>query len=209
MDIILLERIEKLGALGDVVTVKDGYARNFLLPQHKALRATAANKKVFEARRAVLEAENEKKKEEAQGQLSSLEGVQIVLIRSASETGQLYGSVSTRDIAKEAAATGAHVTRNHVQLDKPIKMLGLYDVKVRLHPEVTTTIEVIVARSDDEADRIKQGENIYATEEDEIVEDDLDVFESDVAAASLQDGEEGEAAPAEGADVAEDETPAS
>lgn len=200
MDIILLERIEKLGALGDVVTVKDGYARNFLLPQRKAMRATAENKKVFEARRAVLEAENEKKKTDAEGLLGSLDGSQFVLIRSASESGQLYGSVSTRDIAKMASETGASVTRNQVQLDDPIKTLGLFPVKIRLHAEVLASVEVIVARSADEADRIKQGENIYANEEDEPEEDDLDVFESDVAAASLQENADGEPA-ADGAEA--------
>ncbi len=199
MQVILLERIEKLGALGDVVNVKPGYARNYLLPREKALRATEANKKLFEARRAQIEADNEKKKTDAQGLLGDVDGKQFVLIRSASEAGQLYGSVSTRDIAKAASETGASVSRNQVQLDQPIKTLGLFEVRVHLHAEVVATVEIIVARSNDEADRIKAGENIYATEEEEIVEDDLDQFESDVAAASLAEGEDGEETTAEAA----------
>lgn len=205
MQVILLERIEKLGALGDIVNVKPGYARNYLLPREKALRATEANKKLFEARRAVIEADNEKKKTDAQGLLGDVDGKQFVLIRSASEAGQLYGSVSTRDIAKAATGAGASVSRNQVQLDQPIKTLGLFKVRVHLHAEVVATVEIIVARSNDEADRIKAGENIYAAEEDEIVEDDLDQFESDVAAASLAESEDGDAS-AKDADAEETET---
>lgn len=192
MQVILLERIEKLGALGDVVSVKPGYARNYLLPREKALRATEANKKLFEARRAQIEADNEKKKTDAEGLLGDVDGKQFVLIRSASEAGQLYGSVTTRDIAKAASETGASVARNQVRLDHPIKTLGLFEVRINLHAEVAATVEIIVARSNDEAERIAAGENIYATEEEEIVEDDLDQFESDVAAASLAEGEDGE-----------------
>ncbi|MEL6365118.1 MAG: 50S ribosomal protein L9 [Pseudomonadota bacterium] len=202
MQVILLERIEKLGALGDVVSVKPGYARNYLLPREKALRATEANKKLFEARRAQIEAENEKKKTDAEGVVGSLDGKQFVLIRSASESGQLYGSVSTRDIAKVASESGASVNRNQVQLDNPIKTLGLFPVKIRLHAEVAVGVEIIIARSADEAERIAAGENIYATEEDEPEEDDLDQFESDVAAASLLESE-GETAEGASADVEE------
>src|SRR6201996_2776575 len=135
MDVILLERVEKLGAIGDVVTVKNGYARNFLLPNKKALRANDANKKVFEANRAHLEAENAKKREQAVTESKDVDGKTVTLIRQASNTGQLYGSVSARDLAELLVADGAHVAKGQIVLDKPIKAIGLHEVRVTLHPE--------------------------------------------------------------------------
>jgi len=151
MDIILLERVEKLGNIGDIVTVKNGYARNFLLPNKKALRANAANKKVFDANRQQIEADNETKRTEAEAASGSIDGKQIVLIRASSASGQLYGSVSVRDIveALNADGKGTVVEKSMVILEKPIKTLGVFDVRVRLHPEVSVNIQANVARSDD------------------------------------------------------------
>ena len=160
MDIILLERVEKLGAIGDVVTVKDGYARNFLLPNKKALRANDANRKVFEANRAKIEADNASRREEAKAASGNVEGKQIVLIRAASQTGQLYGSVSVKDIVDGLNAQDAKVAKSMIVLERPIKTLGLFDVKVVLHPEVSVTVQVNVARSDDEAELQKDGVNV-------------------------------------------------
>lgn len=151
MDIILLERIEKLGKIGDVVKVKPGYARNFLLPQRKALRATKANLEYFETQRVRLEALNEERLKEASATGSKLEGLTVTLVRQASETGQLYGSASARDIAEAIAATGHPVERRMVQLDHPIKMLGLHPVRIALHPERIVTVTLNVARSPEEA----------------------------------------------------------
>ena len=164
MDIILLERVEKLGSIGDIVTVKTGYARNFLLPNKKALRANAANKKVFEANRQQIEADNEAKRKEAEAASGSIEGKQIVLIRASSASGQLYGSVSVRDIVEALNADGKSsvVEKSMVILEKPIKTLGVFDVRVRLHPEVNVTIQANVARSDDEADLQKDGVDVIA-----------------------------------------------
>ncbi len=163
MQVILLERVESLGALGDEVKVRDGYARNFLLPQKKALRATEANRKVFEARRAELEARNAEAKAAAEKASGKIDGTSYVLIRQAGEAGQLYGSVSSRDIADEIAKAGGKIDRNAVVLDKPIKTIGVYDVRVRLHAEVNATVKVNVARSADEADRQARGENVIAS----------------------------------------------
>ncbi len=151
MDVILLERIEKLGKIGDVVKVKAGYARNYLLPEKKALRATKANRDYFETRRGELEALNEEKLKEAAGMSGGLDGLVVTLVRQASETGQLFGSASARDIAEALAAAGHMVERRMVQLDHPIKMLGLHPVRVALHPEVVVTVTVNVARSAEEA----------------------------------------------------------
>ena len=152
MQIILLERIEKLGSIGDVVTVKDGYARNFLLPNKKALRANEANRKVFEANRERIEAENLAKRDEAAKRAESVDGMQVVLIRASSNSGQLYGSVSVRDIADALNADGANVTKAMIILERPIKTLGVFPVKIALHPEVSVSVTVNVARSDDEAE---------------------------------------------------------
>jgi large subunit ribosomal protein L9 len=163
MEIILLERIEKLGAIGDVVTVKDGYARNFLLPNKKALRSNAANKKVFEANRAKIEADNAARRSDAEKAAEGVNGKQIVLIRQSSNAGQLYGSVAVRDIVEALHADGVtNVSKAMIVLERPIKTLGLFDVKVALHPEVVTTISVNVARSPDEADLQAQGVDVMA-----------------------------------------------
>jgi large subunit ribosomal protein L9 len=162
MDIILLERVEKLGSIGDIVTVKNGYARNFLLPNKKALRANAANKKIFEANRQQIEADNETKRKEAEAASGGIDGKQIVLIRASSASGQLYGSVSVRDIVEALTADGAEVEKSMIILEKPIKTLGVFDVRVRLHPEVNVTIQANVARSDDEADLQKDGIDVIA-----------------------------------------------
>ncbi len=171
MEIILLERIEKLGAIGDVVTVKDGYASNYLLPNKKALRSNNANKKVFEANRAKIEADNAARRSDAEKASEGVNGKQIVLIRQSSNAGQLYGSVAVRDIVEALHAEGiTNVTKAMVVLERPIKTLGLFDVKVALHPEVAVTIQVNVARSPDEADLQAQGVDVMA-----------DLFEKDEA----------------------------
>lgn len=162
MQVILLERVENLGAIGDEVKVRDGFARNFLLPQKKALRATDANRKVFEGRRAEIEAKNAEAKAAAEKAGGKVDGTSYVLIRQSGEAGQLYGSVSSRDIADEVVKAGAKIDRGSIVLDKPIKTIGVYDVRVRLHAEVSATIKVNVARSADEAERQAKGENVIA-----------------------------------------------
>lgn len=151
MDVILLERIEKLGQMGDVVKVKAGFARNYLLPQKKALRATKDNLTFFETQRKQLEAENIKHRDEAQKVADKLNGLKVVVIRSAGDTGQLYGSVSARDIAAAVTEAGFTIQRSQVVMERPVKSLGLFDLRVRLHPEVSATITANVARSEDEA----------------------------------------------------------
>ncbi len=188
MKVILLERLEGRGGLGDVITVKDGYARNFLLPRHKALRANAANLKVFEAQRAEIEARNAKAKEAAGRAGEKLDGTSYILIRQAGESGQLYGSVSGRDVAEAVNAEGGKVERAMVVLDKPIKTLGVHAVKVRLHPEVAVTVSINVARSQDEADRQARGENIVASQFEE------ERLAAEQAAADLLEGGAGQAA---------------
>ncbi|MCW1430137.1 50S ribosomal protein L9 [Novosphingobium sp. JCM 18896] len=162
MQIILLERIEKLGSIGDVVTVKDGYARNYLLPNKKALRSNAANLKVFEANRAKIEADNAARRGEAEKAGTSVEGMSIVLIRASSNSGQLYGSVSVRDIVEGLNEQGANVTKAMIVLERPIKTIGVFDVRVQLHPEVSVQVKVNVARSPDEADLQAQGVDVMA-----------------------------------------------
>jgi large subunit ribosomal protein L9 len=196
MDIILLERVEKLGAIGDVVTVKDGYARNFLLPNKKALRANDANRKVFEANRAKIEADNASRRDDAQKASGDVEGKQIVLIRAASQTGQLYGSVSVKDVVDGLNAQGAKVAKSMIVLERPIKTLGLFDVKVVLHPEVSVTVQVNVARSDDEAELQKDGINVL----DQMFEDE----QAEIAAEAIEAQVEAEAA-ADAAEAAEAE----
>ncbi|NIJ16753.1 50S ribosomal protein L9 [Sphingobium vermicomposti] len=171
MEIILLERIEKLGAIGDIVTVKDGYARNFLLPNKKALRSNNANKRVFEANRAKIEADNAARRGDAEQAAEGVNGKQIVLIRQSSNAGHLYGSVAVRDVVEALHADGVtNVTKAMVVLERPIKTLGVFDVKVALHPEVAVTITVNVARSPEEAELQAQGVNVMA-----------DLFEKDEA----------------------------
>ncbi len=162
MDVILLERVEKLGRIGDVVTVKSGYARNYLLPRGKALRATDANRAKFEADRAQIEADNAKRREQAQAQAQTMADVTVVLIRQASNAGALYGSVSARDVAEALAEAGHKVTRGQIILDRPIKSLGIVDVRVALHPEVSVTAKVNVARSPEEAELQAQGIDVTA-----------------------------------------------
>jgi large subunit ribosomal protein L9 len=172
MEVILLERVAKLGHMGETVRVKDGYARNFLLPRHKALRATEGNKKKFEESRADLEKRNAALKSDAETQSAKLDGQTYTLIRSAGETGQLYGSVSARDISDAInAAVKFAVHRNHVVLDHPIKMLGLHKLTVRLHPEVEAHVTVNVARSVEQAERQLKGEDLNVREETSM--DDL------------------------------------
>ena len=172
MQVILLERIGRLGQMGDVVTVKDGFARNFLLPQGKALRATDANRKHFETVRSQLEARNLELKSEAEGVSAKLNGKSFIVIRQAGDTGQLYGSVSTRDIADAVTQGGFSIERRHVMLDRPIKALGVHEVRVQLHGEVEPHITVNVARSPDEAARQARGEDVSrgATEAEEDAE---------------------------------------
>lgn len=175
MEVVLLERIEKLGQMGDVVQVKDGFARNFLLPRGKALRANKQNLARFEAERAQLEARNLEAKKEAEAVDGKLGGFSIVIIRQAGETGQLYGSVSTRDIAVSLTEGGFSIERAQVELAAPIKTLGLYDVAVKLHPEVKSTIVVNVARTEEEAEAQARGEDVTALNDDD--EDELDASE--------------------------------
>ncbi len=164
MKVVLLERVSNLGAIGDVVSVKDGFARNFLLPRAKALRATGANLKVFEAQRDQIEARNAENKAVAERAGSKLDGVTYVLIRQAGESGQLYGSVSGRDVGDAIEAEGGRVERNQVVLDRPIKTLGVHEVKLQLHAEVSVTVKINIARSADEADRQAAGEDVIASQ---------------------------------------------
>ncbi len=164
MKVVLLERVENLGTIGDVVAVRPGFARNFLLPQSKALRATDSNLKLFEAQRAEIEARNAQARAAASTAAEKLDGQVFVLIRQAGESGQLYGSVSARDIADAAVAAKFKVDRAQVALDTPIKALGMHPIKVRLHPEVSVTVTANVARSTDEAERQARGENVIAAQ---------------------------------------------
>lgn len=209
MDVILLERIEKLGSIGDVVKVKNGYARNFLLPRGKALRANESNRKVFESNRERIEAQNAERRSEAETEAKKIDGAKIQLIRQASNTGQLYGSVSARDLAEALEAAGYKVAKNQIVLDRPIKAIGMQDVKIALHPEVSVTISVNVARSPEEAELQAAGKDVMA-----------EMFEKDVAGFTeerIEGAEPGEIlpepteaseAPAEAseAETAEDET---
>ena len=203
MDIILLQRIEKLGSIGDVVTVKDGYARNFLLPQKKALRANEANKKVFEANRDRLEKENADRRTEAEKAGEKVDGVEIVLIRAASNTGQLYGSVNVRDIAAALADKGHDIDKKQVIMGDPIKAIGMHEVRIDLYPEVSVNIKANVARSDDEAELQSQGVDVMAQmfedEQREIEEQaeanriDSNLEPGEIPADMLEDGaDEGE-----------------
>ena len=178
MDIILLERIGNLGSIGDVVTVKDGYARNFLLPQKKALRANAANKKVFEANRERLEKENAERRGEAEKAGEKIDGAEIVLIRASSNAGQLYGSVNVRDIVAGLEAQGHEVDKRQIFMGSPIKSIGMHDVTVALHPEVHVTVKANVARSDDEAELQSQGVDVLA----QLFEDEQKEIEEAAAA---------------------------
>ena len=177
MQVILLQRIEKLGQMGDVVNVKPGYARNFLLPTGRALRANESNLKHFESQRAQLEAQNLELKTEASAVAEKLEGLSFVAIRQAGDSGQLYGSVSPNDIAGLLTDGGFTVHRNQVVLDRPIKLLGLHEVRVALHPEVSVPVTVNVARTDEEAKRQARGEDVTIERDDEEVEAELEIAE--------------------------------
>ncbi|WP_265530206.1 50S ribosomal protein L9 [Sphingomicrobium marinum] len=200
MDVILLERVEKLGTIGDVVTVKNGYARNFLLPNKKALRANAANKAIFEANREKLEAENAEKRSGAEAEGKKMDGTTLVLIRQASNTGQLYGSVSTRDMVASMKEEGFDIERSQVQLVRPIKTIGMHDVNIVLHPEVTIVVKANVARSPEEAELQAQGVDIIQ----QMLEDEEEAIKeaAEDAAPTLEPGqvinEDGEVEPAEG-----------
>jgi len=202
MEIILLERIEKLGTIGDVVNVKDGYARNYLLPNKKALRANESNRKVFEANRERLETENAARRDEAAKSGEKVDGAEVVLIRASSNSGQLYGSVSVRDIADALKAQGHEIGKSQIILERPIKTIGLFDVKVALHPEVRVTVKANVARSDDEAELQRQGVDIFAqvAEEDRAEgEGFTEAFDPNAEPGELPPVE----APAEGDEAAE------
>ena len=202
MEIILLERVEKLGGIGDVVKVKDGFARNYLLPNKKALRANESNRKLFEANRARIEEENANRRSDAERAAKSVDGKTVQLIRQASNTGQLYGSVSARDIVEALEAVGAKVTKSQVVLDRPIKAIGVHEVKVALHPEVAVTVKVNVARSPEEADLQAQGidvlQQMFEEEAAPLAAEELapagDTAETDEVAADgvAETSEEGE-----------------
>ena len=177
VELILMQRVEHLGQMGDIVKVKPGYARNFLLPQKKAVRATKDNRAKFDQQRAQLEAQNLRRREEAERIAERVGGLTVVIIRQAGEAGGLYGSVSSRDIAEGAAANGLTVNRNQVVLEQPIKTLGLTKVRVMLHPEVTITVTVNVARSEEEAERQARGETIGAEAEEEDAFDAAALFD--------------------------------
>jgi len=189
MEIILLERIEKLGTIGDVVTVKDGFARNFLLPQKKALRANDANRAVFEANRERLEKENAERRGEAEKAGEKVDGTELVLIRASSNSGQLYGSVSVRDIVTALEEKGHHVTKSQVILERPIKTIGMFDVRVALHPEVSVTVKANVARSEDEAELQSQGVDVIAQLFEEEQAEIEEMAQANAPDANLEPGE--------------------
>ena len=193
MKLVLLERVEHLGAMGDVVDVKPGYARNFLLPQEKALRATNANMARFEAEREMLEKRNAERRASAESDAAGIDGESYVLIRQAGESGQLYGSVTSRDIADAVSENDAKIGRSQVILNDPIKTLGLHDVRIRLHAEVSVTVTINVARSEDEAERQAAGEDVIAAQ----AEEDRAIAEAQ--AADLEEAAAEAEAEAEGA----------
>ena len=196
MEVILLERVEKLGAIGDVVKVKDGFARNYLLPRKKALRANESNRKVFEANRARIEEDNASKRSDAEKASKGVDGKTVQLIRQASNTGQLYGSVSARDIAEALEGVGAHVAKSQVVLDRPIKAIGVHEVRIALHPEVSVLVKVNVARSPEEADLQAQGIDVLQ----QMFEDEaapLAAEEIEPAAETAETAETAAEAPAE------------
>lgn len=191
MDVILLERIEKLGQMGDIVKVKDGFARNYLLPRAKALRANKGNLERFERERVQLEARNLELKSEAESLAQKVDDTTYVIIRQAGDTGQLYGSVTTRDIAQSVTENGTSVSRGQVVLDRPIKALGLHPVKISLHPEVAVTVTINVARTEEEADRQARGEDVTLDQFDEVDEDEAlaaeEVFEDEETAREAEE----------------------
>ena len=209
MNLILLERVPKLGQMGDVVKVKPGFARNFLLPQKKALRATKDNIAYFESQRKVLEAQNLERRQDAEKVGTKIGDLKVILIRQASEALQLYGSVTSRDIADGAAAAGVKVERGQVELDKPIKLLGAHKIKVHLHPEVTIEITVVVARSPDEADFLAKGGTLVAETERAQLEATEAATRAAAQAAALFEAKSAEAVEGEAAEApAAEEAPA-
>jgi large subunit ribosomal protein L9 len=189
MKVVLLERVENLGAIGDVVSVKDGFARNFLLPRDKARRATSANLKAFELDRAAIEARNEKNKAEAQKVADKIDGQTYVMIRQAGETGQLYGSVAGRDVSEAIQAEGGKVERSQVVLNTAIKTLGVHEVQVRLHAEVSATVKINIARSVDEAERQAKGEDVIKSAYDQDRAEAAEAAQDMIAGgAGQQDG---------------------
>lgn len=208
MQVVLLERIAKLGQMGDVVTVKDGYARNFLLPQGKALRANKSNLERFENERAQLEARNLEQKSEAESVKAKLDGETVIIIRQSGETGQLYGSVSPRDIAEALTDKGFNLERGQIGLDAPIKILGLHETNVILHPEVSSTVTVNVARTEEEAERQSKGEDvtIEKIEEEEIMLQAEEVFEEGAETDLSEETESEDTQEVEDAPETEEET---
>ena len=198
MDVILLERVEKLGGIGDVVKVKNGFARNYLLPRKKALRANDANRKLFEAQRAQIEADNASRRSDAEKASKGIDGKTVQLIRQASNTGQLYGSVSARDIVDALGADGAKVAKSQVILDRPIKAIGMHEVKVALHPEVSVTVTVNVARSPEEADLQAQGIDVL---QQMFEEEAAPIAAEEIAAADEADAEPAAPVQAEAAET--------
>ena len=209
MEVILLERVEKLGQIGDIVSVKNGFARNYLLPNKKALRANEANKKVFEANRTKIEAENASKRSDAEAASKGIDGKTVQLIRQASNTGQLYGSVSARDIVEALEVEGAKVSKSQVVLNRPIKAIGMHEVKVALHPEVNVAVKVNVARSPEEAELQAQGIDVMASmferEEAGFTEEFVAGAEPGTLPEVLTDEAPAEEAPADDAPTAEAE----
>ena len=198
MEVILLERIEKLGQMGDVVNVKSGYARNYLLPQKKAMRANSNNQAIFEQQRAELEADNLQRREEAESVAQKVEGTDITIIRQAGDSGQLYGSVSARDIANSIAEVGTKINRNQVILNRPIKALGVYETKVALHPEVSINITVNIARTEDEAkQQLETGAAFVSSDDIEAIEE-APAADATESALAIADDAEAVAEAAEG-----------
>jgi large subunit ribosomal protein L9 len=198
MEVILLERIEKLGQLGDVVNVKPGYARNFLLPKKKALRANKESRALFESQRSQLEAVNLQRKSEAEAAAAKMTDLKIIMVRQAGESGQLYGSVSGRDVADSIKAAGYSITRQMVNLDTPIKTLGVYEVHVSLHPEVSITATVVVARSLEDADRVQNVAAAAAAAEAAADAEDAAAEAAEAAAAAAAEAAVEAEVPAEG-----------
>jgi len=206
MQVILLERVGSLGSMGDEVTVKSGFARNYLLPQEKALRANDANRARFEAQREILEKRNEERRDEAASSADGVDGETFIMIRQAGETGQLYGSVTSRDIAEAVTTDALKVVRSMIVLNDPIKSLGLHEIEIKLHPEVTITVTVNIARTEDEAERQAQGEDVITAQADE----DRAVAEAQAAelfeASADNEDRDNDDSPAEAqADAGEDE----
>ncbi|MBB4001015.1 MAG: 50S ribosomal protein L9 [Aurantimonas endophytica] len=204
MDVILLERIARLGQMGDTVKVRDGYARNYLLPTGRALRANEANRAKFESQKTQLVQRNEERKAEAQEIAKTLEGRSFVAVRSAGETGQLYGSVSTRDIADLLAAEGFKVGRNEIELRQPIKAIGVHSISIALHPEVSVSINVNVARSPDEAERQSRGEDLTSADAIYGIDDEDEIDEDEDAEGEATEEEGGETTAADSEEEADE-----